>query len=820
MIDKQFKKEAFKESVKENVKFLYRKKLEEATQEQIFQAVCYTVKDVIIDNWLETQNAYKEQDPKTVYYMSMEFLMGRALGNNLINLTAYKEVKEALDELGLDINAIEDQEPDPALGNGGLGRLAACFLDSLATLNYSAYGCGIRYRYGMFKQQIKDGYQVEVPDNWLKNGYPFELRRPEYAKEVHFGGYVDVEYDPATGSNKFVHKGYQAVKAVPFDMPIVGYNNKIVNTLRIWDAEPIVDFELDSFDKGDYKKAVEQENLARNIVEVLYPNDNHMAGKELRLKQQYFFVSASLQAAIDKYKKNHKDIMKLHEKVTFQMNDTHPTVAVAELMRILMDEEGLGWDDAWSVTTKAVAYTNHTIMAEALEKWPVELFSRLLPRVYQIIEEINRRFILEIQAKYPGNYEKIKKMAIIYDGQVKMAHLAIAAGYSVNGVARLHTEILKNQELKDFYEMMPEKFNNKTNGITQRRFLLHANPLLADWITEHIGPDWITDLPQLKKLAVYADDEKALQEFMNIKFKNKERLAKYILEHNGVEVDPHSIFDVQVKRLHEYKRQLLNILHVIYLYNQIKMHPEMEFYPRTFIFGAKASAGYATAKKIIKLINSVADVVNNDASINGKIKVVFIENYRVSNAEWIFAAADVSEQISTASKEASGTGNMKFMLNGAPTLGTMDGANVEIVEEVGAENAFIFGLSSDEVINYENNGGYDPNVIYNTDEEIRQVLMQLINGTFSNDTELFRDLYDSLLNTKNTDRADRYFILADFRSYAEAQKRVEAAYKDEKGWAKKALLNTACSGKFTSDRTIQEYVDDIWHLDKVIVRKK
>ena len=820
MIDKQFKKEAFKESVKENVKFLYRKKLEEATQEQIFQAVCYTVKDVIIDNWLETQNAYKEQDPKTVYYMSMEFLMGRALGNNLINLTAYKEVKEALDELGLDINAIEDQEPDPALGNGGLGRLAACFLDSLATLNYSAYGCGIRYRYGMFKQQIKDGYQVEVPDNWLKDGYPFELRRPEYAKEVHFGGYVDVEYDPATGSNKFVHKGYQAVKAVPFDMPIVGYNNKIVNTLRIWDAEPIVDFELDSFDKGDYKKAVEQENLARNIVEVLYPNDNHMAGKELRLKQQYFFVSASLQAAIDKYKKNHKDIMKLHEKVTFQMNDTHPTVAVAELMRILMDEEGLGWDDAWSVTTKAVAYTNHTIMAEALEKWPVELFSRLLPRVYQIIEEINRRFVLEIQEKYPGNYDKIKKMAILYDGQVKMAHLAIVAGYSVNGVAKLHTEILKKQELKDFYEMMPEKFNNKTNGITQRRFLLHGNQLLADWVTDHIGPEWITDLSQISKLKVYVDDEKAQQEFMNIKYQNKVRLAKYILEHNGVEVNPRSIFDVQVKRLHEYKRQLLNILHVIYLYDQIKKHPEMDFYPRTFIFGAKASAGYATAKKIIKLINSVADVVNNDASINGKIKVVFIENYRVSNAEWIFAAADVSEQISTASKEASGTGNMKFMLNGAPTLGTMDGANVEIVEEVGAENAFIFGLSSDEVINYENNGGYDPNVIYNTDEEIRQVLMQLINGTFSNDTELFRDLYDSLLNTKNTDRADRYFILADFRSYADAQKRVEAAYRDEKGWAKKALLNTACSGKFTSDRTIQEYVDDIWHLDKVIVRKK
>ena len=820
MTNEMFKKEAFKKSVKDNVKFLYRKTIEEATQEQIFQAVSYSVKDVIIDNWLATQKAYDEQDPKIVYYMSMEFLMGRALGNNLINLCAYGEVKEALEELGFDLNCIEDQEPDPALGNGGLGRLAACFLDSLATLNYAAYGCGIRYHYGMFKQKIQNGYQIEVPDNWLKNGYPFELRRPEYAKEVHFGGYVRVEYDPEKGGNKFIHEGYQAVKAIPYDMPITGYDNDVVNTLRIWDAEPIVDFELDSFDKGDYKKAVEQENLARNIVEVLYPNDNHYAGKELRLKQQYFFVSASLQAAIAKYKKKHDDIHKLYEKVTFQMNDTHPTVAVAELMRILMDEEGLGWDEAWEVTRKSVAYTNHTIMSEALEKWPIELFSRLLPRVYQIIEEINRRFILAIQAKYPGNYEKIKKMAIIYDGQVKMAHLAIAAGYSVNGVARLHTEILKNQELKDFYEMMPEKFNNKTNGITQRRFLLHANPLLADWITEHNGPDWVTDLPQLKKLAVYADDEKALQEFMNIKFKNKERLAKYILEHNGVEVDPHSIFDVQVKRLHEYKRQLLNILHVIYLYNQIKMHPEMEFYPRTFIFGAKASAGYATAKKIIKLINSVADVVNNDASINGKIKVVFIENYRVSNAEWIFAAADVSEQISTASKEASGTGNMKFMLNGAPTLGTMDGANVEIVEEVGAENAFIFGLSSDEVINYENNGGYDPNVIYNTDEEIRQVLMQLINGTFSNDTELFRDLYDSLLNTKNTDRADRYFILADFRSYADAQKRVEAAYKDEKGWAKKALLNTAHSGKFTSDRTIQEYVDDIWHLDKVIVRKK
>ena len=818
MIDKHFKKEEFKKSVKENVKFLYRKTIEEATPQQVFQAVCYSVKDVIIENWMETQKAYEEQDPKIVYYMSMEFLMGRALGNNLLNLTAYGEVKEALEELGFDINVIEDQEPDPALGNGGLGRLAACFLDSLATLGYSAYGCGIRYRYGMFKQEIKDGYQIEVPDNWLKDGYPFELRRPEYAKEVRFGGHVNVVYDEKTRQNHFVHVDYQSVRAIPYDMPIVGYNNKIVNTLRIWDAEAIVDFHLDSFDKGDYRKAVEQENLAKNIVDVLYPNDNHYAGKELRLKQQYFFISASIQAAIAKYKKKHSDIHKLHEKVTFQMNDTHPTMAVAELMRILLDEEHLGWDEAWGITTKTCAYTNHTIMAEALEKWPIELFSRLLPRIYQIIEEINRRFIIAIEERYPNNFEKVRKMAIIFDGQVKMAHLAIAASYSVNGVARLHTEILKHQELKDFYEMMPEKFNNKTNGITQRRFLLHANPLLADWVTDHIGDEWITDLPQIKKLAIYADDEKAQQEFMNIKYQNKVRLAKYILEHNGIEVNPRSIFDVQVKRLHEYKRQLLNILHVMYLYNQIKEHPEMDFYPRTFIFGAKAAAGYRRAKLTIKLINAVADVINNDKSINGKLKVVFIENYRVSNAEIIFAAADVSEQISTASKEASGTGNMKFMLNGAVTLGTMDGANVEIVEEVGEENAFIFGLSSEQVINYEQNGGYYPQDIFNSDGEIRQVLMELINGKYSSDTELFREIYDSLLNTKSSDRADTYFILADFRSYAEAQKRVEAAYRDERGWARKALLNTACSGKFTSDRTIQQYVDEIWHLDKVTIK--
>ena len=813
-----FEKEKFQEVVKNNVKRLYRKTIEEANQQQLFQAVSYAVKDEIIDKWLATQEQFKKNDPKTVYYMSMEFLMGRALGNNLINMTEYKEVAEALDEMGINLNAIEDQEPDAALGNGGLGRLAACFLDSLATLGYSAYGCGIRYKYGMFKQKIENGYQIETPDDWLKDGNPFEIRRDEYTKEVRFGGTIRIHYNEETKRNEFIQENFESVRAIPYDMPIVGYGNNVVNTLRIWDAEAITNFHLDSFDRGEYQKAVEQENLAKTIVEVLYPNDNHYAGKELRLKQQYFFISASLQEAIEKYLREHDDIRKFHEKVTIQMNDTHPTVSVAELMRLLMDEQGLEWDEAWEITTKTCAYTNHTIMAEALEKWPIDLFQRLLPRVYQIIEEINRRFVDEIRARYPGNEDKVRKMAILYDGQVKMAHLAIVAGYSVNGVARLHTEILKHEELKDFYEMMPEKFNNKTNGITQRRFLLHGNPLLADWVTAHIGKGWITDLSQMAKLKPLAEDPKACEEFMSIKYKNKERLAKYILEHNGVEVDPRSIFDVQVKRLHEYKRQLLNILHVMYLYNKVKEHPELSFYPRTFIFGAKAAAGYRRAKQTIKLINSVADVINNDRSINGKIKVVFIEDYRVSNAELIFAGADVSEQISTASKEASGTGNMKFMLNGAPTLGTMDGANVEIVEEVGIENAFIFGLSSDEVIHFENYGGYNPVDIYNNDWEVRRVVDQLVDGTYSyGDHEMYRDLYDSLLNTNSSDRADTYFILKDFRSYAQAQENVEKAYRDKDRWAKMALLNTASCGKFTSDRTIQEYVDEIWKLDKVTV---
>ncbi len=817
MQNKMFEKEKFIQEIKDNVKNLYRKTLEEASQQEVYQAVSQAVKEVIIDQWLATQKTMEKEDPKMVYYMSMEFLMGRALGNNLINLTAYKEVKEALDEIGFDLNVIEDQEPDPALGNGGLGRLAACFMESLSTLGYPAYGCGIRYRYGLFRQKIENGFQVEVPDNWLKDGYPFEMRRPEHTFQVKFGGYVRSEADN-NGKVKFIHEGYQSVRAVPYDMPVVGYNNNMVNALIAWDAEPEEYFELDAFDKGDYKKAVEQENLAKNLVEVLYPNDNHIQGKELRLKQQYFFVSASVQRAVARYKKYHTDLHKLPEKVAIQLNDTHPTVAVAELMRILLDEENMEWDEAWAITSKTCAYTNHTIMSEALEKWPIEIFSRLLPRIYQIIEEINRRFILDIEKKFPGDRYKVQKMAIIYDGQVKMAHLAIAAGCSVNGVARLHTEILKNQELHEFYQMFPEKFNNKTNGITQRRFLYHGNPLLAEWVNKYIGNDWVTDLPHLKKLAVYAEDEKAQQEFMNIKYQNKLRLAEYIRKHNGIEVNPRSIFDVQVKRLHEYKRQLLNILHVMYLYNKIKEHPEMDFYPRTFIFGAKAAAGYRIAKLTIKLINSVAEVINNDASINGKIKVVFNEDYKVSTAEWIFAAADVSEQISTASKEASGTGNMKFMLNGAVTLGTMDGANVEIVEEVGEENAFIFGMSSQEVIDHEQKRDYDPMQIFNSDQDIRQVLMQLINGMYSkNDSELFRPLYNSLLNKLDTQYADTYFILKDFRAYAEAQERVEKAYRDEKGWAKMAMLNTACSGKFTSDRTIQQYVDDIWHLDKVKV---
>ena len=797
------------------VKTMFRKDFGEATKLEIYQACAEVVNDIIIDNWLTTQKEFTKQDPKCVYYMSMEFLIGRLLGNNMINMRGYTEVMDALNDLGVDINEIEDQEPDPALGNGGLGRLAACFLDSLATLQYPAYGCGIRYHYGMFKQKIENGFQEEVPDDWLKTRYPFELERSEYEFEVKFGGWVRYEGQP-DGSTKYIHEGYNSVIATPYDMPITGFDNGMVNTLMIWDAKPKEVFRLQSFEKGDYTKAVEDMNLARNLTEVLYPNDNHIQGKELRLKQQYFFVSASLQRALQKYMRFHEDIHNLPEKVVFQMNDTHPTLTVAELMRLLMDEYGLGWDEAWEITTHCVAYTNHTIMSEALEKWPQDIFKALLPRIFMIVEEINRRFCDDIRAKFPGDEDRVGRMAILADGQVKMAHMAIAASYSVNGVAALHTEILKNVSLHDFYEMYPEKFNNKTNGITQRRFLMHGNYLLSDWVISKIGRGWITDLSQMEKLTRYLNDEKSLKEFMDIKLQNKKRLAKYIYEHNGIEVNPNSIFDVQVKRLHEYKRQLLNILHVMYLYNQLKEHPENELYPHTFIFGAKASAGYENAKLIIKLINNVAAVINNDKSIDGKIKVVFIEDYRVSNAEWIFAAADVSEQISTASKEASGTGNMKFMLNGAVTIGTMDGANVEMYQEVGPDNMFIFGMSSEEVIAHEKNNDYDPVIEMENNHHIRKVLTQLVNGYYSMDNpELFRPIYNSLLNTECTSRADMYFVLKDFASYCEAHDKIQDAYFNKKKWAQMALTNVAHVGKFSSDRTIQEYVDDIWHLDKL-----
>ena len=809
-------KEILKRSMKEYLQLQMVSGVEEATPEQIYMALSMALKEQFMEAWTETQKRVKAEDRKMVYYMSMEFLMGRALGNNLINLGAQQAVRELMEEYGIDLNVIEDQERDWALGNGGLGRLAACFLDSLASLGYPAYGCGIRYKYGMFRQVIENGYQKEVPDNWLKNGNPFEVRRASHTKEIRFGGYTRGEYDES-GRVRFLHEGYYSVLAVPYDMPVIGYENGIIDTLRIWSAEPVEQLELSSFDAGDYAGADAAKNTAETICKVLYPNDNHYTGKELRLKQQYFFVSATLQRAVERYMETHEDIHGLPEKVCIQMNDTHPAVSVAELMRILLDDYDLEWEEAWEITRKTCAYTNHTIMAEASEKWPIDLFSRLLPRIYQIVDEINRRFVSEVRRRYPGDESKIRAMAILYEGQVRMAPLAIVGSYSVNGVAALHTEILEKREFKDFFEMMPEKFSNKTNGVTQRRFLLHGNPLLAEWITKHIGEGWITDLSQLKNLLPLAADPNARSEFRAIKRQNKLRLAEYIKEHNGIEVDPDSIFDVQVKRLHEYKRQLLNILHVMYLYNKLSDFPDMAFVPRTFIFGAKASSGYHLAKLTIKLINNVAQVVNNDPRIQGKLKVVFIEDYRVSNAEIIFAASDVSEQISTASKEASGTGNMKFMMNGALTLGTMDGANVEIVEEVGRENAFIFGMSAEEVMEHERRHDYDPMTVFRENDELRRVVMQLVNGFYSpEDPELFRPLYDSLLTDKVSGRADTYFNLLDFASYAEAQERVEAAYKSREKWAAMAIRNVACSGKFSSDRTIEEYVKDIWKLEKMV----
>jgi len=809
-------KEKFKEAVFENIKTQFRKTIDQVSDEQVFQSVAYAVRDIIVDQWIETHNTYEKTDAKQVYYLSMEFLMGRALGNNMINLQVNEIVKEVMDELGFNLNVIEDQEPDAGLGNGGLGRLAACFLDSLATLDYPAYGCGIRYRYGIFEQKIIDGYQVERPDQWLKNGNPFEIRRPEYGVEIKFGGNVRVAKNE-DGLEKYVHENYQSVRAVPYDVPIVGYGNSTVNTLRIWDAEAIQSFDLELFDRGDYHKAVEQQNLAKTIVEVLYPNDNHYKGKELRLKQQYFFISATIQQVVSKFMQKHDDIRLLPDKIAFHINDTHPSLTIPELMRILMDDQGLIWDEAWSLCQRTCAYTNHTIMSEALEKWPIELFSRLLPRIYQIVEEINRRFSAQIIDKFGFDNQRVRRMAIVSDGQIKMAWLAIVGSHSVNGVARLHTEILKNEELKDFYEMYPKKFNNKTNGITQRRFLLHGNPLLAKWVSGKIGKDWITDLKSIKGIEKYIGNEKDRKEFMQIKYNNKVRLAEYVKKHNGFDIDPRSIYDVQVKRLHEYKRQLMLILYVMHLYNELRDNPDLDILPRTFIFGAKAAPGYHRAKKIIKLINNVSNVINNDLNINGKIKVVFIENYSVSNAEIIFASADVSEQISTASKEASGTGNMKFMLNGAMTIGTLDGANVEIAEEVGKENCVIFGMTSDEVIKLEHTREYDPWDVYNNNQVVRRVVTQLINGFYSpEDPDLFREIYDSLLNGGG-EPADQYFILKDFDAYLEAQRIIDFKYRNQSEWAKSVMLNTARAGKFSSDRTIEEYAHEIWNLEKVKV---
>ena len=802
-------KEAVKSAVVDSLRNLFRKTVDNATDVEIYEAAVYALRTVFTEKWIKTHDEYKEKDVKMVYYLSMEFLMGRFFGNSVMNLLMYDTVKEALEELGLDYNTLENTEQDPGLGNGGLGRLAACFLDSLSTMEYPAYGCGIRYHYGIFEQQIDNGYQVERPDNWLANGDFWSIKRSEYEVEVKFGGDVRTELNE-NGELKFIQENYSSVIAVPYDYPVIGYGNNTVNTLRLWEARPKNFFDLQSFNAGNYAKALEEQNIANTITEVLYPADEHIQGKELRLRQQYFFISATVQRVIDRFKKDHSDFKLLPEKVAFQLNDTHPSIAVAELMRVLVDENDVPWDEAWEITTKVCAYTNHTIMSEALEKWPIELFSRLLPRIYMIIEEINRRFCIELVQKYGNNPSKIHDMSIIADGQIKMAYLAIVGSHSVNGVARLHTEILKNQELKNFYEFYPKKFNNKTNGITQRRWLLHANRPLAELISSTIGDKWITDLDELNKLLPYADDSEFRGKFMAIKRENKKALAQYIKETNGIDVDPESIYDIQVKRLHEYKRQLLNVFHIIDLYFRIKANPSMEITPRTFIFGAKAAAGYKRAKDIIKLINSVADVVNNDPDVAGRIKVVFMANYCVSLAEKLIPAADVSEQISTAGKEASGTGNMKFMLNGAVTIGTMDGANVEIYEEVGADNIIIFGLSSEETARMSSEHSYNPWDVYHSDERVRRIMESLVDGTFSpSNPDIFRDIYYSLLGN---DRSDEYFVLKDFASYVEAQERLEKMYKDKEAWAKMAVINTAKSGKFSSDRTIKEYAEEIWNL--------
>ncbi len=805
-MEQSFSKETIKNAVVECLRNLFRKTVETATDVELYEACIYALRTVFTEKWIKTHDEYKEKDVKMVYYLSMEFLMGRFFGNGVINLQMYDTIREALAELGIDYNLIENTEPDPGLGNGGLGRLAACFLDSLSTMEYPAYGCGIRYRYGIFEQKIENGFQVEKPDGWLESGDFWSIKRTEYEVEVKFGGDVRIEAKE-DGEYKFIQENYSSVIAVPYDYPVIGYGNNTVNTLRLWEARPKNMFDLQSFNEGNYAKAVEEANIARTITEVLYPADEHIQGKELRLRQQYFFISATVQRVITRFKTNHTDFKELPDKVAFQLNDTHPSIAVAELMRVLVDENDVPWDDAWDITTKVCAYTNHTIMSEALEKWPVELFSRLLPRIYMIVEEINRRFCISLVQKYGNNPGIVHDMSIISDGQIKMAYLAIVGSHSVNGVAKLHTEILKNQELKNFYDFYPDKFNNKTNGITQRRWLLHANKKLSELITENIGDGWITNLDELNKLIPLADNKEFRDKFIEIKKHNKKELADYILKTNGIEINPDSIYDIQVKRLHEYKRQLLNVFHIINLYFMLKDNPDIDIVPRTFIFGAKAAAGYKIAKDIIKLINSVADVVNNDPDIKGKIKIVFMANYCVTLAEKLIPAADISEQISTAGKEASGTGNMKFMLNGALTVGTMDGANVEIYEEVGKDNIFIFGLSAQETARMYADHSYNPWTVYEYDNRIKRIMNSLVDGTFAPEyPDIFRDIYNSIISR------DEYFVLEDFASYVDIQEKVSQVYKDKDNWAKMAVINTAKSGKFSSDRTIREYASEIWNI--------
>ena len=810
-------KEEFKLSIIDNLRFLGTT-LECATKREIFDAVSKTAMNIVTQDWLETKKTYDELDIKQAYYLSAEFLMGRAFSNNLVNLTIFDQVKEVLEEMKIDINLIEDQEEDAGLGNGGLGRLAACFLDSLATLELPGHGYGIRYKYGMFKQEIQNGFQVETPDKWLEYGDPWQIERRHESVVVKFGGKIIVEKD-ADGREHFKRVDAELVTAVPFDMPIVGYGNKTVNTLRLWQAESPNGFDLQMFNDQHYNTAVKDIIKAEDISRVLYPNDSGPSGKELRLRQQYFFVSASLQDLVRKFKAKHGDNFKIFpEKVAIQLNDTHPVVAIPELMRILMDWEKLEWDEAWAIVTKTCNYTNHTILAEALEKWPINIFQGLLPRVYQIIEEINRRFMIDVRMAFPGDWEKHNKMSIISNGMIKMAWLAIYGSARVNGVAALHTEILKKQELRNWYEMYPHKFLNKTNGVTQRRWLLKANPDLSKLITDLIGTSWITDLSKLKELEKYLDNIEVLDKFIETKYDDKVKLAKYIKEHNKVEVNPDSIFDVQIKRLHEYKRQLLNILHIIDLYFKVKANPNLDIVPRTFIFGAKSASGYRRAKNVIKLVNAIGEVINNDISIQNKIKVVFLANYRVTLAEKIFPAANLSEQISTAGKEASGTGNMKFMINGAPTIGTLDGANVEIVEESGNENNFIFGLTAEEVHDLNVNGGYNPWEVMKNTEGLEKVMNSLIDGTFSSDIGMFQELYNSLIYGIDGNRPDEYYVLKDFEGYRNAHKKVDEAYRDKYGWAKKAWLNIANSGKFSSDRTILEYASEIWNINKIEIK--